>query len=110
MSKSVLVIDTPACCGDCPFAEAYHDVIGFTWRFCNRLEEQLKQDYKESRHPNCPLKPLPIKRGKLTLTERSQSNKMLMYALDNNIYSDGWNDCIDEITGGENERKSDTDN
>ena len=89
MSKSVLVIDTPESCRSCYLR-------GFTLalQYCKVESEHIKDT---SVKPDwCPLKPLP---DKMKLTgvygrEYFQSNgKMPSYKI-------GWNDCIDEITGG----------
>nr|DAO14004.1 MAG TPA: hypothetical protein [Caudoviricetes sp.] len=87
MSKSVLVIDTPENCGKCKF------ISGFWCRAMNGRRVPNNDVI-----PNwCPLKPLP---DKMKLTgvygrEYFQSNgKMPSYKI-------GWNQCIDEITGGE---------
>lgn len=87
MSKSVLVMDTPENCGKCKF------ISGFWCRAMNGRRVPNNDVI-----PNwCPLKPLP---DKMKLTgvygrEYFQSNgKMPSYKI-------GWNQCIDEITGGE---------
>lgn len=82
MSKSVLVIDTPENCGKCKFISEF---------WCRAMDGR--------RVPNndvipdwCPLKPLPEKK----LHTAPVSN----YELQKNLLADGWNNCIDEITGG----------
>lgn len=95
MSKSVLVIDTPKNCYDCPFGTEYcgdpeyegcceladcldYDVILMT-------EEHY--DYESKSRPDwCPLKPLPEKVG---MSAGTYWNGM----------ADGWDQCIDAITG-----------
>ena len=47
----------------------------------------------------CSLKPLPKKKGKVTLTERTQDIDMLKWQLETNLITKGWNDCLDEIEG-----------
>lgn len=92
MSKSVLVIDTPESCRSCYLR-------GFTLalQYCKVESEYIKDT---SVKPDwCPLKPLP---DKMKLTgvygrEYFQSNgKMPSYKI-------GWNDCINEITGGDSD-------
>lgn len=99
MSKSVLVIDTPKNCYDCPFGTEYcgdHEYEG-----CCELAECLDSDmrliteelydYECKSRPNwCPLKPLPEK----ITTE----NDMTDYQCG---MIDGRNQCINEIAGGE---------
>lgn len=100
MSKSVLVIDTPENCYDCPFGTAYcseleyeglceladcldYDVILMT-------EEHYDCESK-SRPDWCPLKPLPERKNFVNSTNGIEANA--------NVYSAGWNGCIDAITG-----------
>ena len=92
MSKSVLVIETPESCRSCYLR-------GFTLalQYCKVESKHIKDT---SVKPDwCPLKPLPEKM-KLTGVygrEYFQSNgKMPSYKI-------GWNDCIDEITGGDSD-------
>lgn len=98
MSKSVLVIDTPKNCYDCPFGTEYcgdHEYEG-----CCELAECLDSDmrliteelydYECKSRPNwCPLKPLPEKMTGVASTDHWNSIKA------------GWNACIDEIAGGD---------
>lgn len=105
MSKSVLVIDTPENCYDCPFGTEYCGNYNYegNCELAECLENIMalitEEHYgcKSKSKPDwCPLKPLPEKM-KLTGVygrEYFQSNgKMPSYKI-------GWNDCIDEITGG----------
>ncbi len=105
MSKSVLVIDTPENCYDCPFGTEYCGSSNYEGN-CELAEclgnimtlitEEHYGCESESRPDWCPLKQLP---DKMKLTgvygkEYFQSNgKMPSYKI-------GWNDCIDAITGG----------
>ena len=88
MSKSVLVIDTPENCGKCKFISEF---------WCRAMNGRRVPNNDVI--PNwCPLKPLP---DKMKLTgvygrEYFQSNgKMPSYKI-------GWNDCLREITGEDN--------
>lgn len=100
MSKSVLVIDTPENCYDCPFGTAYcgeieyeglceladcldHDVILMT-------EEHYDCESK-SRPDWCPLKPMPEKKEYIVPIDNVESQK--------DIIAVGWNACVNEITG-----------
>lgn len=101
MSKSVLVIDTPENCYDCPFGT---ECCGnLEYEGCCELADCLDYDVilmteehydceSKSRPAWCPLKPLPEKK----LHTAPVSN----YELQKNLLADGWNNCIDEITGG----------
>ena len=83
MSKSVLVIDTPENCYGCPFGTEYcgNDVILMT-------EEHYDCESK-SRPDWCPLMDLPEKDNGDYPANTSDSG-----------FAEGWNQCIDEITGG----------
>ncbi len=79
MSKSVLVIDTPKYCALCVLRS------GVLHPFCrvnNRdiTDLSIRPDW-------CPLKPLPEKMTGVAQTDHWNSIK------------EGWNECIDEITG-----------
>lgn len=84
MSKSVLVIDTPKYCALCVLRSGVHHPF---CRVNNRdiTDLSIRPDW-------CPLKPLPEKK----LHTAPVSN----YELQKNLLADGWNNCIDEITGG----------
>lgn len=79
MSKSVLVINTPKYCALCVLRS------GVLHPFCrvnNRdiTDLSIRPDW-------CPLKPLPEKMTGVAQTDHWNSIK------------EGWNECIDEITG-----------
>lgn len=78
MSKSVLVIDTPEDCGKCKFISEF---------WCRAMNDRRVPNNDVI--PNwCPLKPLPEKMTGVAITDHWNSIKA------------GWNQCIDEITGG----------
>lgn len=100
MSKSVLVLDTPTNCYDCPFGTGYcsdleyeglceladcldYDVILMT-------EEHYDCESK-SRPDWCPLKPLPERKEYIVPIDNVESQK--------DIIAVGWNACINKITG-----------
>lgn len=95
MSKSVLVIDTPENCYDCPFGTEYCGNLEYEG--CCELSDCLDYDVilmteehydceSKSRPDWCPLKPLPEKRDtKMTGADWNCG------------YNDGWNACVDEI-------------
>lgn len=98
MSKSVLVINTPENCYDCPFGSAYYNGIEYV-AYCEladcldydeflTTEEHYDRESK-SRPEWCPLMDLPEK--------STAENDMTDYQCG---MVDGWNQCIDEITGG----------
>ena len=98
MSKSVLVIDTPENCYDCPFGTEYCGDLGYEG--CCELAEYLDYDvilmteehydYESKSRPDwCPLKPLP---EKMIIPRGARNTDGLEYAF-------GYNTCINEITG-----------
>lgn len=88
MPKMILVLDNAekGCCYECPLG--YVDIHDYD---CNPICT-LSHRYDE-----CPLKPLPKK--------KDYEDKCVdgVLAFSNLRYADGWNDCIDEIVGDENE-------
>ena len=98
MSKSVLVVDTPKNCYDCPFGTEYCGNLEYEG--CCELAECLDSDMRliteehydyesESRPDWCPLKLLPEKDTKNHFPDEFEDG-----------YAAGWNGCIDEIAGG----------
>ena len=98
MSKSVLVIDTPENCYDCPFGTEYCGNLEYAG-YCELADcldcdvilttEEHYDCESKSRPDWCPLKPLPEK--------STIENDMTDYQCG---MIDGRNQCIDEITGG----------
>lgn len=102
MSKSVLVIDTPKNCYDCPFGTEYCG--DSEYEGCCELAECLDSDMRliteehydcesKSRPEWCPLKPLPEKKGTSKVASGYESGY-------EKGYEKGWSDCFDEIAGG----------
>nr|DAZ20358.1 MAG TPA: hypothetical protein [Caudoviricetes sp.] len=87
MSKSVLVIDTPERCIDCEIGQNYSNIIE-TCVSCPIAGKSALDGEAESIPDWCPLKPLPEKMTGVAQTDHWNSIK------------EGWNECIDEITGG----------
>lgn len=85
MSKSILVVDTPEACIDCPchFAED----VGKVW--CGKNKEELLADDIETFKPDwCPLREIP---------QKKPTREMGEY-----LYFDcGYNACIDDVLKGE---------
>ena len=79
--KSVLVIDTPTTCTDCPCYDYIHGVCANTHKDCE-LRKQAKPSW-------CPLRPLPNRKEDL----HYPCNEYLQ------AINEGWNACIDVITG-----------
>lgn len=84
--KTILVIDEPMCCDDCPLMFEND---------CGVMQIHMQLKYGELYYPKptwCPLKPLPDK--------IDQGYPCSVY---DEGYGDGWDGCIDEILGEENE-------
>ena len=86
--KSILVVDTPKNCGEC--------LLWLEDFYCG-----CKKFSNTKRPKDCPLKPLPQRRGDITLTERTQDIDMVKWQLENKLINKGYNLCIDEILGEE---------
>ena len=91
--KSVLVIDTPKTCEDCPCMNwaAYEDEI-----LCGVLGEELFVDSSEEviKSKRCPLKPMPgriVYKVPETIEDYKVGKQLEM------AYGDGWNACIEEL-------------
>lgn len=93
MSKSVFTIQTPERCEDCPCIGIS---AGCHVGYC-KLAGKINSDYHVKIIPDwCPLKPLPEKMkvtGIYNYAYLEAGGKPPSYKI-------GWNDCIDEITGG----------
>ena len=83
MSKSVLVIDTPESCAQCPLLNGSDECV------MQDASANFNADSFDELMHGCPLKSLPEKMTGVAPTDHWNSIKA------------GWNGCIDEITGGE---------
>ena len=87
MSKAILVIDIPSCCGECPICASWQS-SAFSIReyWCTAMDNK---DVEPAGKPDwCPLKPLPNKRKEKYAAD---------VGLRDSGFIDGWNACIDEI-------------
>lgn len=91
MSKSVLIIDTPDCCGRCIFAE--DDASGM---YCIAHDEDYIDipDTMGGKPDWCPLRDLQMKKELMKIPERPT-----MRDFERKGYQNGWNACLDAITG-----------
>ena len=104
MSKSVLVIDTPENCYDCPFGTAYCGELEYVG-YCEiadcldydviLMTEEHYDCESKSRPEWCPLKPLPEKKEYVDPTSSAKAKK--------NIIAVGWNTCINMIVKGDSD-------
>ena len=81
--ESILIIETPAECIECPFHRIYADGH-LTDTFCI-LTARRNANGVNTRAKWCPLKPLPH--------SKQMENRWF-----SDDYSKGWNDCLKEIT------------
>jgi hypothetical protein len=106
MSKSVLVIDTPKSCYNCPFGTEYYDIYIYKGNcelaeHLGKIMTLLTEEYygfeSKSRPEWCPLKPLPKK------FDNEKDRKLGDFEP---LFKIGWNACLREITktSDENER------
>lgn len=91
INKSILVIDTPLRCYDCPSYKGsirgdMCGVAGNTLTTSELFDTTKKPDW-------CPLKPVPKKHKELSIEEYEFEKLGL-------AFTQGWNSCINEILGG----------
>lgn len=95
MGKSILVMDTPVCCMECPMCFHADDIsIGnleyrrlYSCRFAPSDAEDFYLPDILSKKPDwCPLQDVPEKKDKNPYHNEHESG-----------YVDGWNACIDKI-------------
>lgn len=92
MSKSVLVMDTPEKgCISCLIGRNYSN-CRITRIYCPIAKETAVSDNAKTIPKWCPMRSLPEKKTHIAPVSN--------YELQKNLIVDGWNACIDEITGG----------
>lgn len=104
MSKSILILDTPENCLDCPLGIGYCSDEDGEEVYCNILEcttyqkgiyedEDEEELYNDKKPDWCPLKNVPEKKD----VEEARKNRPWSGEGD---YRVGYNACIDEILRG----------
>lgn len=91
MSKAVLIMDMPKCCSKCKFFDSeyrYCDIKGLPLKRKDGKYGPVVKISKE-RAIWCPIRELP---------EKTDIHKAKTMTTMN--WMEGWNACIDEITGG----------
>ena len=98
MSKSVLVIDTPENCYDCPFGTRYCSDLEYEG-LCE-LADCLDYDVilMTEEHYDCESKSRPDWCPLVDLPEKDNGDYPAITS--DTGFAEGWNQCIDEITGG----------
>lgn len=96
MNKSALVMDTPKNCYDCPFGTEYCG--DSEYEGCCELAECLDSDTRliAEEHYDCESKSRPDWCPLKTLPEKVGMSAGFTYW---NGMADGWDQCIDAITG-----------
>lgn len=90
MSKSILVIDTPEYCSECPCSDECAEI-------CRAIDSLIVEVNGECKKPDwCPLKDVPEERNVVFDDESIWAERRR-----------GWNTCIDEILKGENGNERD---
>jgi hypothetical protein len=91
MSKSIIILDTPDSCAECPlFNGFYSDMTcrANNWSINYPFPETFRQEW-------CPLSPLPEPKDLTQYTTGSTNlDKVVQYAHDQ-----GFNDCLYELKG-----------
>ena len=101
-NKSVLLIDTPKCCSECdimftdeysnwcPYKSAKTDVYDYI-----HIHKNTKPDW-------CPLSPVPSYKDVTQYIQRGDGKSMIHMVM--SAHDQGFNDCLDEILKGNNEK------
>lgn len=92
--KAILVIDMPSDCAECQFC-------GFGGINLEKYVCSLTREHSEGPHiVGCPLKPLPQKKHNNGGYRVIDGTKWFY----DSEHDDGWNACLDEILGAEDDR------
>lgn len=91
MSKGIIVVEIPKKCADCSI-ELYDDGLYIDGFRCMGMDQELStEEYRRSGKPDwCPIRPMP---------EKAFHEDYC----DNGRYDKGWNDCLREIGGIDND-------
>lgn len=88
--KAILVFDKPNNCYDCKYCR--FDARRYNFRGCILTDTEVQDgtiDIRKEVHSCCPLKPIPKK-------QEHRKGLCSDFILG---FEDGWNDCLNEITG-----------
>jgi len=87
MSKSILILDTPANCINCPLASAAREKHSGQMCWKCAIHPTIMIENGKIKPEWCPLKPIPEKQ-----THYNTDTPHHRYA------KDGWNACLNELT------------
>lgn len=95
--KSLFMMDTPENCVDCQFCYEHDEGIEACCTVTREPSNDdmyriIKEDYCQDKPDWCPLKPMPEKKNCDVFSFGTQIG----------AWREGWNACIDAITGGKN--------
>lgn len=102
MSKSILVLDTPKYCGECPICASWQASAFSNREYWCTVSNNTSVDQYDK--PNwCPLKSMPEKIDvpnwdDSIKAENTNAEVVGIYMYDRGIYR-GYNGCIDQIIG-----------
>lgn len=92
--KALFVIDMPENCDTCIFSSIAYDSELFEEGECYCILKMKSDGIVEGSKPDwCPLKPMPEKKNVIRTAR-------LLSDFERRGYQNGWNACIDKITGG----------
>lgn len=108
MEKAVLILDMPSSCSECKLKSRLNCAIDGVTHCCNLAEGMITLDkgFKE-KLPNCPLRELPEKRSVMNLNDilvTCHDQNDIINGLLKHLVACGYNACIDELLGVENEK------
>lgn len=92
--KAILVVELPNNCYDCQYCR--FDARRYNFRGCVLTDTEVQDgtiDIRKETHSCCPFKQMPDKK------EDTYAYWIARGCNDAESYINGWNDCIDEITG-----------
>ena len=100
MNKSILLLETPTSCKECPLrindGDFFTDCMICTPSYTSEVYTSVDEHYEKGTKPNwCPLRPLPSYKD---LTAGNDLESRLFYH-----FNQGYNTCLQEMEGGEND-------
>ena len=91
MSKSILLIDTPENCRDCPCGKEIYNHYCVRYE-CSVISQNItKEEYKKEKPDWCPLKEIPKKKKPRKIHDNNLGHFHV------SAFDKGYNKCIDEI-------------